>query len=339
MRTQWPKCRGAMRFGLRLVIFLAALLVPPGAAWGQAAKVRIGSSLSPPSLDAILPYVALEQGFFRKHGLDGQVIAFRGGGTNMKALLAGEVDVSQIGATDAIQAAAKGAKIRLWFVPVPVSPFYFVARKEAVSTLQALVGKSVAVSGIGALSHHIPRIVLQRSGVDPDKVQYVALGSPADRFRALLAAKVDATMVLSTEAAKLAQYPEIITLAQVSKVLPEVPYEFATAKTDFIEKNAETMQRLAQALLEANRWIAANKAGTVAIAAKAAREETPEVLARAYDLMDPRHWGANGDIGETSYKYTVDFLAKVGYLKEAPPLDQFFDRRFLDRALKELGRQ
>ncbi len=325
-------------FRLFLIIVLPILFVAPQAAWAQAVKVRIGSSLSPPSLDAILPYVALEQGFLRKHGLDGQVIAFRGGGTNMKALLAGEVDVSQIGATDAIQAAAKGARVRLWFVPVPVSPFYFVARKEAATTLQALVGKSVAVSGIGALSHHIPRIVLQRSGVDPDKVQYVALGSPADRFRALLAGKVDATLVLSTEAAKLAQYPEIITLAQVSKVLPEVPYEFAIAKEEYLERNPETFYRLALTLLEANRWIAANKAGTVAIAGKAAREETPEVLARAYDLADPRQWGVNGDIGEASYKYTADFLAKVGYLKEAPSLDRFFDRRFLDRALKELGR-
>ena len=155
----------------------------------------------------------------------------------------------------------------------------------------------------------------------------------------MLAGKVDATLVLSTEAAKLAQYPEIITLAQVSKVLPEIPYEFAIAKTEYLEKNPETMHRLAVALLEANRWIAANKAGTVAIAVKAAREEAPEVLARAYDLADPRQWGVNGDISESSYSYTADFLAKVGYLKEAPPLDQFFDRRFLDQVLKELGRQ
>lgn len=325
-------------FRLFLIIVLPILLVAPQAAGAQAAKLRIGSSLSPPSLDAILPYVALEQGFFRKHGLDVQVIEFRGGGTNMKALLAGEVEVSQIGATDAIQAAAKGARVRLFFVPVPVSPFHFVARREAATTLQALAGKNVAVSGIGALSHHIPRIVLQRSGVDPDKVQYVALGSPADRFRALLAGKVDATMVLNTEAAKLARYPEIVVLAQVSKVLPEVPYEFAIAKEEYLERNPEIGYRLALALLEANRWIAANKAGTVTIAAKVTREETPEVLARAYDLADPRHWGVNGDINEAAYKYTADFLAKVGYLKEAPPLDRFFDRRFLDRALKELGR-
>ena len=317
---------------------LAALCAAPVPAGAQAAKVRLGTSLSPPSSDVLTPYVAVERGFFGKHGLEVQVIAFRGGAINMKALLAGEVDVSVIGATDAIVSASKGAKVRLWMVPYPVVPFHLVARRDAAPTLHALVGKNLAVSGIGTISYHIPRIVLQRSGVDPEKVKYVAVGSPADRFKALLAGKVDATLVTNMEAAKLAQYPEIIDLVQVSKVVPEVPYEVGAAKEEYIEKNPETMHRLAKALLEANRWIAANRAGTVEVAAKVLKEEAPEVLGRAYDLADPRHWGVNGDISEAAYNYTVEFLLKVGYLKDPVPFEKLFDRRFVDRALKDLGR-
>ncbi len=328
----------------RLPGIFAALLLAAGlpaaasAAEAQAVKVRMGSSLSPPSLDAIQPYVALRAGFFKKNGLDVEVLEFRGGATHMKASLAGEVDVSQIGATDVIVAASKGARVRLFFVPAPVPPFHFLARKEAATALQDLVGKTVAVSGIGALSYHVPRIVLQGAGVDPDRVKYTALGSPADRFKALLAGKVDATMVLNTEAAKLQQYPEIVTLVQVSNVLPDIPYEFAIAKEEFMEKNPETMFRLARALTEANRWIAANKSGTVAIAQKVMKEETAETIGRAYDLVDPRFWGANGELSGAAYKFTVDFLVKVGHLKEAVPMETLFHRRFVDRALKELGR-
>jgi ABC-type nitrate/sulfonate/bicarbonate transport system substrate-binding protein len=318
-----------------LVAALCAAAVP---AWAQAVKVRLGTSLAPPSSDVLTPYVAVERGFFRKHGLDVQVIAFRGGAINMKALLAGEVDVSVIGATDAIVSASKGAKIRLWMVPYPVVPFHLVARRDTAPTLQAIVGRNMAVSGIGTISYHIPRIVLQRSGVDPEKVKYVAVGSPADRFKALLAGKVDATLVSNTEAAKLAQYPEIVDLGQVSKVVPEIPYEFGMAKGDYIEKSPETIYKLTRALLETARWIAANRSGTVEIAAKVLQEESSEVLGRAYDLADPRHWGVNGDISEAAYKYTVEFLLKVGYLKEPVPFEKFFDRRFVDRALKELGR-
>jgi ABC-type nitrate/sulfonate/bicarbonate transport system substrate-binding protein len=124
----------------------------------------------------------------------------------------------------------------------------------------------------------------------------------------------------------------------VSKVLPEIPDNFCMAKEEYIAKNPETMYKLTKAMVEANRWMAANKAGTIEVAARVLKDEPPEVLGRAYDMMDPREWGVNGDIAEGQYKYTVDFLLQVGYLKEALPFDQFFDRRFLNRVLAELGR-
>jgi len=234
--------------------------------------------------------------------------------------------------------ASKGAKVRLWFVPQPVTPYHFVARKEASTTLQGLAGKTVAVSGVGAISYHIPRIVLERSGVNPDAPKYLAVGSPADRFKALVAAKVDATVVTHVEAAKLDAYPEIASLVVVPKVVPEIPYQFAMAREEYIERNAETLFKLARALLEANRWMAANRAGTIEVAAKVLKGESPAVLGRAYDMTDPRLFGVNGDITEASYKYTADFLLKVGFMTEPVPYERFFDRRFVDGALKEMGR-
>ena len=328
------------RFGIPAALSLLVLALAPaaGPAWGQAVKVKVGSSLSPPAFDALTQYAAQQRGFIKKYGLEVELVEFRGDATSTKALLAGEVDVNLMGSTASIVTASKGSKIRLWVVPQPVTPFHLVARKEAATSLQGLVGKNIAVSGIGAYSYHIPRMVLARNGIDPDKAKYIALGSPADRFKALLAGKIDATVVRTIEAAKLAQYPEIVSLVQVAKVLPEIPDNFFMAKEEYIAKNPETMYKLTRAFLEANRWMAANKAGMIEMAARVLKDETPEVLSKAYDLMDPRLWGVNGDITEGMYKYTVDFLVQVGYLKEPVRFDQFFDRRFLDRALAELGR-
>lgn len=333
----------SIRMMSRIAVFIClgvVLLTTPNPGETQMIKIKMGSSLSPPSIDSITPYVAIEKGFFKKYGLDVEVVEFRGDATHVKALLSGDIDVSiNMGATEGIVSASKKAPIRLWVVANPITPYHFVARKEAGTTLQALVGKSIAVSGIGAISYHIPRIVLERSGIDPEKFKYVAVGSPADRFKALVAAKVDATVVTNTEAAKLANYPEIMDLVNVPKVVPEIPYEFGMAREDYIQKNADTLYKLAKAIIESNRWIAANKAGTVEIAKKILPEEPTEVLGRAYDMADPRLWGVNGDITEASYNYTVEFLKKVGYLETPVPYDKFFDRRFADRAVKELGRK
>ena len=320
------------------IVMALGLWALPSLGAAQSAKIKMGSSLSPPSLESITPYVAIEKGFFKKYGLDAEVVEFRGDATHVKALLSGDIDMSiNMGATEGIVSAAKKAPVKLWVVANPTTPYHFVARKEAGTTLQALVGKSVAVSGIGAISYHIPRIVIERSGLDPEKYKYVAVGSPADRFKALIAGKVDATVVTNTEVAKLAAYPEIIDLVNVPKVVPEIPYEFGMARDDYIQKNADTLYKLAKAIIEANRWIATNKAGTVEVAKKILPDESVETLTKTYELADPRLWGVNGDISEASYDFTVAFLKKVGYLETPMPYKQFFDRRFVDRAVKELG--
>jgi NitT/TauT family transport system substrate-binding protein len=251
-------------------LFLSASLLAADPAGAQAVKVKLGSSLSPPALHVLAPYVALERGLFKKQGLDVEIVEIAGDPNHTKALLAGELDAAVIiGGTSVMVSASKGAKIRAWLIPNPISPFHIVARKESAITLQGLVGKSVAVSGIGGYSYHVPRIVLERSGVDPDKVQYVSVGSPADRFRSVVAGKVDATMATLDEVAKLAQYPQIISLAEVPKVVPELPNNFSMAREEYIAKNPETIYKLTRALTEASRFIATNKAGFMAIAVRA----------------------------------------------------------------------
>lgn len=327
-----------MSWKLTAIALQLGLLFWPSMSEAQSAKIKLGSSLSPPSLESITPYVAIEKDFFKKYGLDVEVVEFRGDNTHVKALLSGDIDMSiNMGATEGIVGAAKKVPIKLWVVSNPITPYHLIARREAGTTLQALVGKSVAVSGIGAISYHIPRIVMERSGVDPEKFKYVVVGSPADRFKAIVAGKVDVTVVTNTEVAKLGSYPDIIDLVNVPKVVPEIPYEFGMAKDDYIQKNQETIYKLAKAIIESNRWIATNKAGTVEVARKILPDEPAEVLSKTYDLADPRLWGVNGDISEASYNFTVDFLKKVGYLETPVPYAQFFDRRFVDRALKELG--
>ena len=133
-------------------VFIGAclwLLAIPGLSSAQ--KIKLGSSLSPPSLDSITPYVAIEKGFFKKNGVDAEVVEFRGDATHVKALLSGEIDLSiNAGATEGIVSASKKAPVKLWVVVNPITPYHFVARKEAGTTLQALIGKNIAVSGIGA---------------------------------------------------------------------------------------------------------------------------------------------------------------------------------------------
>jgi NitT/TauT family transport system substrate-binding protein len=333
------KLAGSLKTIARLYLLL--ILSLPVAAAAQNVKIKLGAASSPPILDTITPYVAVEKGFFKKYGLDAEIVEFRGDVVATKALLSNDIHVLlNVGATSAIVSAAQGAKVRAWLVPHPVTPYHFVARKDSSgATIRGLLGKTIAVSGIGAVSYHIPRIILEKNGVDPEKVNYVVAGSNADRFRAMISGKADAAMVSTIEAAKLDGFPELVNLGVVAKVVPEIPFIFSIAREDYIQKNSETMYRLTKATIETLRWIAVNKAGTVEVAAKVIPDEKPEILSKAYDLADPRLWGVNGDISQPAYKYTLDFLLKVGFMKESVSYDRLFDRQFVDRVVKELGRK
>src|SRR5690348_12643390 len=134
--------RPIARSAALLLVGLIVGLTSPAADAQQ--KIKLGSSLSPPSLESISPYVAIEKGFFKKNGVDAEVVEFRGDATHVKALLSGDIDASiNMGATEAIVTASK-APIRLWVVANPITPYYLIARKEAGTTLQALIGKNVA---------------------------------------------------------------------------------------------------------------------------------------------------------------------------------------------------
>ena len=140
----------------------AALLVAIGTcdarAQEQVQELRYAFAVSSPSLITEPLYAAQKNGDLDKLGLKLDVIWLQGDALAVKAVLTDEVDVAWLGTTAAIQAIAKGAKIKTIYGPVPKSSNVILAQKE-IATPQDLKGRSIAVSTVGAISYHIPRII------------------------------------------------------------------------------------------------------------------------------------------------------------------------------------
>ena len=98
------------------VIFVLSsfVMLPAEPAAAQTGKIKMGNGSSPPILDSITPYVAVEAGIFKKYGLDVEMMEFRGDNVLTTAMVAGDIQVcSNVGATSAMVSASKGAKLRL----------------------------------------------------------------------------------------------------------------------------------------------------------------------------------------------------------------------------------
>ncbi len=324
--------------GWLTILFLSMVLVLPtkeARAQGKVDKLALGYSISPPNMPVILPYVALEKGFFKNNGLDVTIKGFPSGSIAMQALIAKEVEAG-FQSTEALVARGRGSDVRAILIDVPVTDYAFMVQK-GIRSAKDLVGKRIAVSRPGAISWHIPRIFLKLHGVDPDKVEYVGIGSPASRLQALLSKKVDGA-VLTTEHWLRAEKEGLNNLGLIPEVIPDLIQDWTVVDAKDLERKREKFYGYVKSELEASRFIRSHKEETIDVTLKWGPGTKREDASKAYDiLVKTRVWQPYASLYEKSYDYTMKLLLEAGYLKKPIPMDDFYDRSLVKRAMAELG--
>ncbi len=94
-----------------------------------------------------------------------------------------------------IRADMRGIPLKVIAVLIDSPPYAFIARPE-IATMKALKGKTVGIGVYGSSNDIIARMMLERSGIDPDKeTKLVAFGSDGARFAALKEGLVEAAII------------------------------------------------------------------------------------------------------------------------------------------------
>jgi NitT/TauT family transport system substrate-binding protein len=134
-------------------ICLALALASPAAA---ADLLKIASPQRG-SWEGAIPELGRQQGIFRKHGLDLDILYTAGGGETLQAVISGAVDIGlSAGATGVMGAFAKGAPIRIIGASSTGSRelFWYVVRSSPLQSIRdANEGTTIAYSTTGASTH------------------------------------------------------------------------------------------------------------------------------------------------------------------------------------------
>jgi NitT/TauT family transport system substrate-binding protein len=139
-------------------------------------------------------YVAQQQGFFQKHGVDVQFVQTNISGNIPAIIESGSTEIGGATTAQILQANDAGLDLDIFGggAVYPLPGDVLVARPEAhINKTTDLKGKTVGVPGIGALLHIMLRRDLKANGVDPNSVKYVELGFP-QAGDALKAGQIDA---------------------------------------------------------------------------------------------------------------------------------------------------
>jgi NitT/TauT family transport system substrate-binding protein len=240
-------------------IFITALALI-GAQSGHAAersmeKVRI--AVSSKSLGFLDTWAAKERGFYRKHGLDVEIIAMRPPLT-IGAIQAGEIDYA-IGASTISRGSISGAPVKLVSLALRTSFHTLVARPQ-IKSIADLKGKTIAVT-VGAADDFVARHLIRRAGFEPRDFAFVNMGGSDSRFPALHAGSIDATP-LSLPFFVIAKRQGFTLLGSAADVLDMATVGIGTSMRK-IQQEREQVKKMVRAQLETLRWIKNQKAEVV----------------------------------------------------------------------------
>jgi NitT/TauT family transport system substrate-binding protein len=168
----------------------------------------------------------------------------------IQAALSGDLLLQLQGASTVVAAWAQGAKEFQFIGAVGNRLDYVLAAHPSIKRPEDLKGKRIGVSQLGSSTDFIARLAARRLGLNPEKeVQIVGTGGQGDRWTALVAGQVQASVFQSpfTLKARKAGYPIFLDFSK-----EDFEYTIAGPVTmrSFIRAERETVMNFMRGLAD-----------------------------------------------------------------------------------------
>ncbi|MFI5268058.1 MAG: ABC transporter substrate-binding protein [Chloroflexota bacterium] len=303
-------------------------------------KVRYGIATSPPTIDTVGVYFALDNGYFTEQGLNVEVTGFVGGTTAIRALLSRDVEVAESSADTIFLAYQNGAPLKVITSPVARDLNQVVVSK-AIPSIKDMAGHRWGISAPNSQGQILANIVLKKNGVDPAKVDFVAIGSPADRVKALLANRIDATTMITFDQQAILDAiakGDFKLLGAVADEVPDLPDQYEVTRDDVIKSQPDMLTKFVTAEIKGYRWAQANPDKAATLISKYIKEAPAAQLANASKTMaDLKVWGVDGGFTLDGVDKAQKLYQELGVLKNASKAGDVATTQFADQAVKALG--
>ena len=268
-------------------------------------------------------YVAIEEGYFKDEGLDLTLVTGFGADKTMTAVISGEADIGFMGAEASVYAYQEGATD-------PVVNFaqltqragnFLVAREELPDfNWEDLKDKKVLGGRKGGMPEMVFEYILRKNGLDPQKDlmidQSIDFGSTAAAFSGDISAAF--TVEFEPSATALEKEGAGYVVASLGVDSGYVPYTSYSAKTSYMEKNSEIIQKFTDALQKGMEYVQTHTPEEIAkvIAPQFAETDLDTVTTIVKRYYDQDTWKSNLIFEKESFELLEDILEDAGELKE-----------------------
>jgi ABC-type nitrate/sulfonate/bicarbonate transport system substrate-binding protein/LysM repeat protein len=268
-----------------LVLMLAVLL--PGSAWSADAtperpleKITIAYSSVSGNMAPL--WITHERGFFRKYGLDVQLVFIESGSTTVQSLISKDVAFAQMAGAGVVQSHLRGSDVVMIAGVINTLTFKFYVDKN-IKQPEQLRGKSLAVTRFGSSTDFALRYALERYGLAPEKdVAILQSGSMPAIFASLEAGKIQGAMLSApfTLRAKNMGFP---LMADLQMLGLEYQHTGLATTQAVIKSRPDLVRNVMKAYAEGIHYYKTQRAESLTILAKYLKTADAEVLKAVYE--------------------------------------------------------
>jgi len=291
-------------------------------------------------------YIAQSKGFFAEEKLELDITSTGGGGPDIRALIAGDVEFSFTTGDNVILAHQEGKRLLMVMSGLNKVFINWAMHKETAKAkgvtesmpladkLKTLKGLNVGVTNPGALTAHLAAFVIRKAGYIPQQdVQVVPVGAGPTWLAALENRKVDVALtappVPETAISRGFAIMFINNAKGEDPSIPEFLMENLVARPETVAKDGDLVRRMVRALTRANQWALKSTPEQVADALKPFMAATAaELLLSGVKSVLPA-LSPDGRTSERSFQVTQDVLEQAGILKKRAPYAELVTNEFL----------
>ncbi len=328
-----------------MILVLVALVGAGGLANAQAVK-KVKMTI-PVIAHSMLPvFLAQNKNYFAEEKLEVEVNSTNGGGPDIRALIAGDVDFSFTTGDNVILAHQEGKKLTMVMSGLNKLFINWAMHKDAAKSkgitestplaekIKALKGMTIGVTNAGALTSHLASFVVRKAGLNPQSdVNVVPVGSGPTWLAALENRKVDVALTAPpTPDMAISRGFAMLFINNAKGEDPSISeflMENLIVRPETATKDADTVRRMVRALTRANQWALKSTPEQVAEALKPSMTTiAADLLLSGVKAVLPT-LSSDGRTSEKSVQITQDILEQAGILKKRAPYAELVNNDFL----------
>ena len=254
------------RFATLAAMGAASLAAPVLLAQPKLEKTKVAIAVGGKASFYYLPLTIAEQlGYFKAQGLDVEISDFAGGARALQAVVGGSADVVSGAYEHTINLQSKGQFFQAFVLQGRAPAIALGVSTKTMAgykTMADLKGKKIGVSAPGSSTNMMVNLLLSRAGLRAEDVSFIGVGTAAGALSAMRSGQIDAISNIDPVMTMLEQKGDvkIISDTRTLKGTLEVfggpmPAGCLYAPAEFLQKNPNTAQALADAIVHGLKWL------------------------------------------------------------------------------------